>query len=92
MAHHKSAIKKIRKDVKRTAQNKAQRTQVKNAIKKVRKALDEGNLDVAKKMYSEMVPVVDKMARIGIMHQNTAARAKSRLNQRIRTLATSVEK
>jgi small subunit ribosomal protein S20 len=35
----------------------------------------------------EATPVVDAMARKGIIHKNKAARHKSRLNKRIKALA-----
>ncbi len=87
MAHHKSAIKRIRQDKVRTLRNKAKRTRVRNAIKGVRNALSSGNLEEARAKFQVMVPIVDRMAAKGIIHRNTASRTKSRLNRNIQFLA-----
>ncbi len=87
MAHNKSAIKRIRQSITRNERNKARRTRVRNAIKSVRMALDEKNLDAARTEYTKLVPIVDKMVSLGILHKNVAARTKSRLNKHILILS-----
>jgi len=87
MAHHKSAIKRIRQDKVICQRNTARRTRVRNVIKAVRVALEKQDLAAAQTAYKEMVPVVDKMVSLGIMHRNTAARTKSRLNKHILVLS-----
>lgn len=87
MAHHKSAIKRIRQNKVLNLRNKARRTRVRNAIKAVRAALQTQDLDGARTAYSEMVPVVDKMVSLGILHKNTVARTKSRLSKHIKQLS-----
>ncbi len=59
---------------------------MRTSIKKVLKAIEEGDKVAAKKAYDEAVPVIDKAAGKGLMHANKAARHKSRLNQHIRSL------
>jgi small subunit ribosomal protein S20 len=89
MAHHKSAIKKIRQDVVRNNRNKAYRTRVRNAVKKTRTAIADGNLDEAKTAYQKMVPLLDRMADRNILHPNSSARLKSRLNRQIKSLVAN---
>jgi small subunit ribosomal protein S20 len=86
MAHHKSAIKKIRQDVIRTDRNKASRTRVRNVIKEVRQAIEDGNVETAQEAYKKMVPIIDSMVSKNIMHKNSVARTKSRLNAQIKAL------
>ena len=87
MAHHKSAIKRIRQNKKLYMRNKARRTRVRNAIKMVREALQNQDLEAAKSAYGNMVPIIDKMVSLGMVHKNNAARTKSRLNKRIKVLS-----
>ncbi len=91
MAHHKSAIKKIRQDSVRYARNKSYRTRIRNVVKQTRLAIAEGNAEKAKSAYQTMVPILDRMAGRRIIHQNAAARLKSRLNRQIKALAVSPE-
>ncbi|MDX1610584.1 MAG: 30S ribosomal protein S20, partial [Halofilum sp. (in: g-proteobacteria)] len=45
-----------------------------------------GDREAATAAYGKAVPLVDRMAGKGLIHQNRAARYKSRLNNRIRAL------
>ena len=42
MAHHKSALKRVRQTIKRTAQKRSQRADLRTVIKKFRLILDGG--------------------------------------------------
>lgn len=55
-------------------------------IKKVERAISSGNKDEATAAYQAAVPIIDRMAGKGLIHKNKAARHKSRLNNRIRSL------
>lgn len=55
-------------------------------IKKVRKAIAAGDKEAAQALFKQAVPVIDRMAGKGLIHKNTAARYKSRINARIRQL------
>ncbi|MBN1297625.1 30S ribosomal protein S20 [bacterium] len=91
MAHHQSAEKRIRQNKVLNMRNKARRTRVRNAVKAVRAALENKDLAAAQTAFQSMVPIVDKMATLGILHQNEAARTKSRLNKQIRLLSQKAE-
>lgn len=86
MAHSKSAEKRIRQNSKRYEINKARRTRVRNAIKAVRTAIQSNNPEAARTEYTKMVPIIDRMVSRGLIHQNVAARTKSRLNKHIVSL------
>lgn len=68
----KSAIKKLRKDRRRTAVNKKRKETLKEAIKKTRRSPTEANVKAAQKL-------LDKAAKTNLVHKNKAARLKSKL-------------
>lgn len=86
MAHHQSAIKRIRQNEVRNLRNKSKRTLVRNHIKAVRKALEVKDLSAAQEAYTRMVPVLDRMATHKIVAKNMVSRMKSRLNKQIHAL------
>lgn len=88
MANIKSAKKRARQAVKAQQHNIALRSKLRTTIKKVRTALEAGQLELARQAFKTAVPVIDGMVNKKIIHKNTAARYKSRLNSRIKKLAT----
>jgi small subunit ribosomal protein S20 len=83
MANHFSALKRARQTEKRTQQNRANKSQFRTALRKFRTALQSGNSDQAKTAFGNTVSMIDKAAKKGIIHKNTAARYKSRLSARL---------
>ena len=75
----KSALKANRQNVKRREHNRGMRSTLRTALKAIRAKLDEKDVEGAKAALSETVSIVDKMAKTGIIHRNTAGRYKSRL-------------
>ncbi len=84
MAHHKSAIKRIRQNEKRRLRNKAYKTRMKTSIKKVRSA---ESYDEALQRLKEAYSVIDKLVEKGIIKRNTAANKKSRLARFVNSLS-----
>lgn len=64
------------------------RTRLRSALKSLRGAIEQGNTDDAQSAMSDTVSLIDKMSAKGVIHDNTAARYKSRLAKRLAT-ATS---
>jgi len=60
---------------------------VRTAIKQAASGAQSGDPAGAMEALKAATPVIDSMARKGIIHKNKAARHKSRLNQRIRALS-----
>ncbi len=79
MANIKSQIKRNRQNPKRHQRNKAVRSSLKTATKKVRGAVAEGDVETATAWAAEASRAYDKAAAKGIVHKRTAARHKSRL-------------
>ena len=83
MAHHKSALKRIRQTRTRKIYNRLNKKQMKEALKAVRscKAFEEG----VEKLTSAM-RTLDRVAAHGVIHKNTASRYKSRLSKFVSNL------
>ena len=84
MANSAQAKKRARQSEKHRQHNASLRSMMRTHVKKVVKALAEGRKDDAQKFYAEAVPVIDSMARKGLIHKNKAARHKSRLNAHLK--------
>lgn len=89
MANTKSAEKRIRYIAKRTARNTAIRSSVKTAIKRVKAALEAGDVELAREQYRKAASVIDKAVKKGVIHKNTAARKKSALAKKLNALANA---
>lgn len=87
MANIKSAIKRARQNTKNRLHNASRRSMVRTFIKKVIKAVEEGNQENATACYLKAQKMIDKAANKGLIHRNTAARTKSRLVARIKAMA-----
>lgn len=79
MANIKSAKKRILTSQKRAASNKAVKSGVKTAVKKVRAAIEANDTAAAASAFENAKSVIDKAASKGVLHKNTAARKVSRL-------------
>ena len=79
MAHHKSALKRVRQTIKRTAQNRSLRSDLRTVIKKFRLILDGGNIEQVQEAYPGVQKNIDKSVTKGILHKRTGSRYKSRL-------------
>ena len=86
MAHSLSAKKRIRQNQKRNALNRWRKDRIKDAVKAFDGAIAAGDVNEAQKLLKQASSVIDKVAATPAMHKNTAARMKSRLAARIRTL------
>jgi small subunit ribosomal protein S20 len=87
MANTKSAAKRARQTLRRTAINKRSLTAVKNQLKGVRDAVKGGKKDAAKTAAASFFSTIDKAVKAGRIHRNAASRHKSRLNSALAKLA-----
>lgn len=86
MANTAQAKKRARQADAHREHNAGMRSSVRTAIKKVVTTIETGDKAAAQTAYANAVPVIDKMARKGLIDKNKAARHKSRLNQHIKAL------
>ncbi|WP_457592937.1 30S ribosomal protein S20 [Hydrogenimonas sp.] len=89
MAHHKSAIKRIRQTAKRTARNRYYKTRIKNITKDVLAAVESGDKEAAAKAMKIANRELHKYVSKGILKKNTAARKVSRLQTKVNGLGAA---
>ena len=86
MAHHKSAIKRIKQNTKRAARNRHVTSTLKTYIKRVREAVDAKDKEAAAAALKAAIPVIDASASKGVIHRSNASRNVSRLTILVNTL------
>lgn len=79
----KSAKKHQATSVKAYSRNRALRSRLRTALKKVRQALDKASAETA---LQAAISTVDRTSSKGIIHKNAAARYKSRLSRLVQTM------
>ena len=77
MANIKSQKKRILTAEKARQRNKAVRSELKTYVKKVRQAVEAGDVEAAQAACDEACRKLDKAASKGIIHKNQAAKRKS---------------
>ena len=86
MAHKKHAIKAKRQADKNYLRNRTILKKMKDIRKSAEKAVVAKNAEVAKKLYHDLQKLVDKASK-SFISKNTAARYKSNLAKKIKTLS-----
>lgn len=87
MANIKSAKKRILVNQTKADRNKAIKSAVKTAVKKVRVAIDANDKEAAKAALIAATATIDKAATKGVYHKNTASRKVSRLAKAVNEMA-----
>jgi small subunit ribosomal protein S20 len=87
MANIASARKRARQAEIRRRHNAALRSELRSAIRNVRKAIAAGDKKAARTVLAGAASVIDSIADKRIIHKNAAARHKSRLAARIKAMA-----
>ena len=87
MANIKSAKKRIEVTAIRTAKNKAVKSKVKTAIKKVEAAVAANDKEAAKAALTVAISTIESASSKGVYHKNNAGRKVSRLTKLVNTLA-----
>jgi small subunit ribosomal protein S20 len=85
MPNTKSAKKRLRQNELRRIRNRAVRSTLKTLIKKVRGALEAGDLQQAQDGFRAVTKKIDQTAAHRVIHRNAAARVKSRLSAALKT-------
>lgn len=89
MANTPSAKKATRKIAARTAVNKSRRSRMRTFVRKVEEAIASGDHAAAFAALKVAEPEIVRASQKGIVHANAASRKVSRLNHRIKALATA---
>lgn len=80
MQRNPSAEKDARQNEKRRARNRVVRSRSKTLVKDFLEAVETKKKPEAEKMYAELSSFLDNAVTKGVIHRNTAARKKSRMN------------
>ena len=83
MPHTRSARKRVQQSEKRRLRNKSVRSTVKTFISKAEDLIQGKDVEVAKLAVVEATSVIDRAVKKGVVHQNNAARRKSRLMKKL---------
>jgi small subunit ribosomal protein S20 len=86
VANTKSAEKAARQAEEHRARNIALRSRMRTAVRNVTAAIAGGDKTAAQSSYQSAVPVIDSLVNKRIIHRNKAARHKSHLAARIRSM------
>jgi len=86
MANTKSAEKRNRQNVQQRERNRAHRSRLRTAIKRLRSAVASGDAAQAREILPQTLSTIDKIAQKKIIHANAAARYKSRLVKKVAAL------
>ncbi len=84
MANHKSALKRIRSNDAKRLRNRYQHKTARTFIKRLRDSEDKAE---AEKLLTEVVSMIDKLAKKNIIHANKASNLKSKLTLKVKSLA-----
>ncbi len=84
MANHKATKKDVRQATKRRERNRLAGKTSRNAIRDLKALTDKQG---AAKELPEVVSMIDKLAKRGIIHKNKAANLKSKLTRKVNSIA-----
>ena len=83
MAHHKSALKRIRQTEKKRVSNKYYAKTMRNALKKIRLLTDKKEVE---SMLPGVESMLDRLAKKGVIHKNKASNLKGKLSHQLAKL------
>ncbi len=83
MAHHKSALKRIRQTETKRIHNKYYTKTARNAVKKLRSVTSK---EEALQLLPQVSAMLDKLAKRNMIHDNKASNLKSSLTKHVNSL------
>lgn len=86
MANIKSAIKRNKQNEKKRVRNRVYRGSTRTYVARARVAIEAGDKEAAEAAVRLAVSSLDKAAQKGVLHQNNAARRKSRLMKQLASM------
>ena len=86
MPNIKSAIKRVSVIEKKTLRNNMIKSGYKSAVKKFEQAIEAGNIEEAKTLFSQATKKIDQACSKGVIVKNTAARKKSNLAKKLNAM------
>ena len=86
MPNIKSSKKAVKVIAKKTEENHELKARVKNLIKNCDKAIHNGNVEEANKIFKDLQKNIDKALQKGLIKENKVDREKQRLNAKIKNM------
>ena len=83
MAHHKSALKRIRSNESKRVRNRYQHKSTRTFVRKLEATTDKKE---AHELLIKVTAMIDKLAKNNIIHDNKASNQKSRLTKLVNAL------
>ena len=84
MAHHKSALKRIRSSEAKRLRNRYYSKSARTYMKKLRSTTDKAE---AEDLFKKVSSMLDKLAKRNVIHKNTVANNKSKLARYVNSLS-----
>jgi len=85
----KSAEKRMRQNEIHAARNRAAKSRMKSAIKKVDESIQKGDEKAIRESLQHAVSIINQTAQKGIIHDNKASRLTSNITQRVNSFLAS---
>lgn len=89
MANTVSSLKRVRMTERKTTVNRMRKSRLRHQLRAMRRLLESKDVNGATQLVPKTFSMVDKAAKQGVIKKNTAARYKSRLTLRLRTISTA---
>jgi small subunit ribosomal protein S20 len=86
VANHKSAKKRARQTIVRSARNTEKKSATRNVVKAIRKAIEAKDKTEATSLLTKVQKLVAKLSKHGVIKPNAAARTTSRLTKQVNSL------
>ncbi|MCL0041218.1 30S ribosomal protein S20 [Dehalococcoidia bacterium] len=83
MAHTRSARKRVRTSLERGHRNRSMRSRFKTYVTRAEKSIRAGDFNLVEEAVRQAQSILDRAARKGIIHPNSAARRKSSLMRKL---------
>jgi small subunit ribosomal protein S20 len=83
MAHHKSALKRIRSNETRRVENRYHAKTMRNALKDLRNSNEKSEVQ---SLLPKVASLIDKLAKRNVIHKNKAANLKSSIFKKVQSL------
>ena len=87
MPNSRQAKKRLRQDGKRTLRNKMHQSRLRTHLRRAREALAAGDAKVAADAVRLASSYLDRASKTGIIHDNEAARRKSRMQKQLNAMS-----
>jgi len=89
MANTYSSLKRARQTKQKTQVNAMRKTRMRHQVRTMRRLLEEKDVPGAAAALPRTFSAIDRAAKFGIIKDNTAARYKSKLALRVKSLASA---